>query len=612
MKRTALLAIIAIGVTFSCVRTSRAQCKDESSPSALSNGITIPSGMKFILQLETPLHTRTTRKGDKIEFRTAADIVVEKQVLIPNQNLVRGEVTKAKRAGALAGRAEIYLRLEDVQLADRTTLPIQATIIRVGLDPLDPKGGKDSKIEGEAGAGANAKGIASAGAQGAIIGLITAGPKGGMYGAGIGAAVAVISSALKRGPDLDLPRSTMMEARFDKPLEIPAASLPAQDAQAAAPPVQTADASVPDTASVTEISSADTTPDNTGDGSKGSSRPYLKRRQSSQTSEEPSDTSPESHDASSSSTLPPPVETNEEPYEDVPSAMPAIAGLKLSVKVKMVVVDALVRDRSGHAIENIRAVDFRVYEDGVLQEIATLSRDELPLAVALVVDRSGSVGPYIAELRKIASQTLEQLKQQDEVCLFSFAADVQRMEDLTTDRKRIARALDRIHAGGSTNIMDALHDAVSYLSAVAPDRRHAIILVSDNQQTANPRASERETITKMLETDTVVYSLKTQGSALQIGMQLPSVIFGDSVKKVAQETGGEVIQVTQVASMNAALAGVISRLRTRYSIGYYPSGGSQSGSFHEITVRLDEKYGNPGRDYFIQAKRGYYEVGLRP
>ncbi len=121
-------------------------------------------------------------------------------------------------------------------------------------------------------------------------------------------------------------------------------------------------------------------------------------------------------------------------------------------------------------IDNLTADDFRVYEDGVLQEVQSFSRDELPLAVALVVDRSGSVGPYISELRRIATRALDQLKPRDEVCLFSFADTVDRLEGLTTDRQRIVDALDRIRTGGGTDITDALHDAVTYLARIAPDR----------------------------------------------------------------------------------------------------------------------------------------------
>jgi hypothetical protein len=112
----------------------------------------------------------------------------------------------------------------------------------------------------------------------------------------------------------------------------------------------------------------------------------------------------------------------------------------------------------------------------------------------------------------------------------------------------------------------------------------------------------------MLETDTVLYSLKTSGAPLQISMTIPSLILGDPVSKIAKETGGEVIGVSSVNSLSGALGTVVSRLRTRYSMGYYPSGTGQTGVFHEIKVQLGEKLGKPGSDYFIHAKRGYYAV----
>ena len=87
-----------------------------------------------------------------------------------------------------------------------------------------------------------------------------------------------------------------------------------------------------------------------------------------------------------------------------------------------------------------------------------------PLAVALVVDSSGSVRPYMNELRRAAYETLSQLKRGDQVALFAFASEVERMEGLTTDRRRIAERIAEIRPGGGTNIVDALFDAAYYLS----------------------------------------------------------------------------------------------------------------------------------------------------
>jgi VWFA-related protein len=556
---------------------------DASTPA--SESVTIPSGQKFIMQLETALHTRTTHKGDRVEFTTAADVIGDDQVLIPNKSLIRATVTKAKRAGRLSGRAEIQLQFNDVRLVDGTVIPIKATITHMGFDPVDPQNGENPKLKGEAGAGADAKTVASGSAQGAIIGVLTGGMRGAAYGAAAGAAISAVGMVLRRGPDLDLPRSTMFEAQFDKPINIPVKSLQSQNTPAAAPEAET---------HVTEAF-----PDM--DGTR--SRPVLKdvrREQPSEgiTASGPAETPPEASPSE------PPVRANSEPRTAESAAT------TIRVKVRMVQVDAVVRDRAGHMIDNLAADDFRVYEDGTLQEIQSFSRDELPLAVALVIDRSGSVGPYISELRRIATRALDQLKRRDEVCLFSFAATVDRLEDLTTNRQRIVDALDRIRTGGGTDITDALHDAVAYLARIAPDHRHAIILISDNQQTVNPQASESETIRTAMETETVVYSLKTSGEPLQLTSRLPSLILrGNPVNKVTQETGGEVISVNGVSSLDSALGSVISRLRMRYSLSYYPSDAAQGGAFHAIAVRLTDRHGKAGSDYFMHAKRGYYATG---
>ena len=537
------------------------------------------------MQLETALHTRTTRKGDPVEFITAADVVGDDQVLIPNKSLIRATVKEAKRAGRISGRAEIQLQFNDVRLADGTLIPIKATITRMGFDPVDPKEGENPKLKGEAGAGGDAKTVASGSAQGAIVGVLTGGMKGAVYGAAAGAAISAIGMALRRGPDLDLPRSTMFEAQFDKPIDIPVKSLQAKSLPAAAPEAET------------QVAATSPDIENTR------SRPVLKDVRRGQPSEEivvsePVETAPEASPSE------PPVRANSEPQ----TAESAIATIR--VKVRMVQVDAVVRDRAGHMIDNLTVDDFRVYEDGVLQEVQSFSRDELPLAVAIVIDRSGSVGPYISELRRIATRALDQLKHRDEVCLFSFADTVDRLEDLTTNRQRIVDALDRIRTGGGTDITDALHDAVTYLARIAPDHRHAIILISDNQQTVNPQASETETIRTAMETETVVYSLKTSGESLQLASRLPSLMLrGNPVNKITQETGGEIISVNGVSSLDSALGSVISRLRMRYSLGYYPSGTAQGGAFHAITVRLTDSHGKAGSDYFMHAKRGYYATG---
>ena len=600
-------------------RSVRSSSVDFShAATAPAGGPTIPLGQRFILQLETAIHTRTTRSGDRVEFSTAADVLVDNQILIPNQSWVRATVTRAKRAGRLFGRAEVHLRFDEVRLADGTVVPLKATITRVGFDPVNDAQGGDPRIKGEAGKTGSIGQVAQGGLQGVLIGVMTAGAKGAMYGGAAGAAITLAGMVLRRGPDVDLPRATMFEAKFDQPLDISGAAV-----QSAALTTQSRPASA-------EIPSEVKAP------SKQMTEAARVWREPQPPPAVPAAAPPaETVSSADASSKPPdtgnPPELARPPVRGAAGAIPAAAtasgaaptpsaaeaqpdgvgGVKLTVNVRMVLVDAVVRDRAGRMIDNLSRNDFRLYEDGVEQEIRHFSRDELPLAVALVIDRSGSVAPYISELRRIAARALEQFKPQDQVALFSFAHTVERVEDLTTDRERIARGIDRVRAGGGTDIIDALYDSVTYLAKTAPELRHAVILISDNQPTVRPAASEGETIKTAMETETVVYSVKTSGQLPALASRLPSLLMGGgSVSKVTEETGGEIIDARTVGSLDAALGSIISRLRMRYSLGYYPSASGQ-GMFHTIVVRLAEGLGKPGSEYFLHARRGYYSTGKR-
>src|ERR1043166_5811957 len=141
---------------------------------------------------------------------------------------------------------------------------------------------------------------------------------------------------------------------------------------------------------------------------------------------------------------------------------PEKGGFTLKVNVSMVLVEATVRDTKGRIVNDLKREDFHVFEDGVEQQITYFSRDELPLAVALVVDGSSSISPVLGELHHAAYDTLSQLKPEDQIALYAFAAHPERLVDLTSDWRTIAEAIMGIGSAGGTNIADALYASIEY------------------------------------------------------------------------------------------------------------------------------------------------------
>jgi len=93
-------------------------------------------------------------------------------------------------------------------------------------------------------------------------------------------------------------------------------------------------------------------------------------------------------------------------------------------------------------------------------------------------------------------------------------------------------------------------------------------------------------------------------------LRIPNWLGGNSsVQTIVRETGGEMIDVESTGSLDSALATVITRLRLRYTLGYYPSNTARDGAFRKIDVRLVEHFGRPVQDYSVHSRRGYYPPG---
>ena len=192
--------------------------------------------------------------------------------------------------------------------------------------------------------------------------------------------------------------------------------------------------------------------------------------------------------------------------------------------------------------------------------------------------------------------------------MFAFDSSCERLEDFTADRQIIADRIATIQAGGRTNITDALLDVARYLGREAPERRHAIILVSDNQQTVASRADETEVIRTALETETVVYSVKVADRSLASPLAFPVPLpRGGPVKRIAEETGGEIFDTKELGSVESAMQSVISRLKLRFTLGYHKQDTRQDGAFRRIEVRVTKTDPVAG-PFTVYHRRGYYAL----
>ena len=264
-----------------------------------------------------------------------------------------------------------------------------------------------------------------------------------------------------------------------------------------------------------------------------------------------------------------------------------------------VLVDAGVRDRKKQLVTELQKQDFKILEDGAEQPVVGFWYDQLPIAIALVLDSSGSMQKNIDEIRDTAARILSGLKPQDKVALFSFGWDVQKMVDLTTDRNQVAEQVGNIQTGDTTDIVNALFVATLYLKHNAPDMRRVVILVSDNKAFPftvlrnSDVKSEADLIDCAVQSEVAIYSLRIRNRE---GNWRSSI----SMEKVTEQTGGEMFSSVSAGKM---LDDVIQALRKRYVLSFKPSQGAD-GRFHTIELQLVNRSGTPARSS-IHYRRGY-------
>jgi Ca-activated chloride channel homolog len=284
---------------------------------------------------------------------------------------------------------------------------------------------------------------------------------------------------------------------------------------------------------------------------------------------------------------------------------------RIRVDVNLVLVEATVKDGRGGIMDGLTQKDFQVLEDGVPQTLTHFSRDQLPLAVALVVDLSTSIEPFLRPLHYATQSALRNLKEEDQVALFTFAGHVDRPVSLTLDKREVSDQLANLITGGSTNINDAIYEAARYLGNEAPAARRVVILVSDNVPTDAGSVTPRQDEDELLQADAALYSLKIPGRN-PLEARMAAKLGGKvNVEKLAEQTGGEVFDIEKVGSLYLAFQALIERLKTRYTLGFTPARGVRDGKFHVLTVQLEPSRGKPGKDYKVIAKRGYYATPSR-
>jgi len=190
-----------------------------------TNTIVVPAGTKIPLVLHNAVSTRNAHPGDPIYLETTFPIVQDDKILVPAGSYVQGEITEAQRPGRVKGTGEMRIRLTTMILPNGYTVRFDAIPSNAGTGGNETTG-KEGEIKGDTNkAGDAGTVLKTTGAGAGIGGLASRTGKGAGIGAGAGAAAGLAAVLLSRGPELELPRGTTLDAVLDRPLNLDASKI---------------------------------------------------------------------------------------------------------------------------------------------------------------------------------------------------------------------------------------------------------------------------------------------------------------------------------------------------------------------------------------------------
>jgi VWFA-related protein len=286
---------------------------------------------------------------------------------------------------------------------------------------------------------------------------------------------------------------------------------------------------------------------------------------------------------------------------------PAPQGPTIKTEVNLVNLFVTVRDKKKHVITNLKKEDFRILENDQEQKVAFFSAETtLPITLGLLIDTSGSEQNRLPAEQEAASRFLHQvLRKGDEAMVISFDLDVDMLSDFTDDHAQLQRAIHhaQVNAAGpmvtpgtlpsgpnGTHFYDAVWVACGEKLATEAGRK-ALVIITDAEDFGSKVRLE-EAIEAAERTNTVVHVLLVHDPG-----------YGwrpDVAHKMAEQTGGRVIEVSSEKHLQEAFDQISEELRQQYTVGYYPTNGSRDGTFRKIKVEATDK------ELKVLARKGYY------
>jgi Ca-activated chloride channel family protein len=269
--------------------------------------------------------------------------------------------------------------------------------------------------------------------------------------------------------------------------------------------------------------------------------------------------------------------------------------------VDEVLLHASVIDDKQRIVTNLDRGAFTVFEDGKPQNIISFHHVDIPVAMGIVIDNSGSMREKRAKVNQAALNLVRSSNPRDEVFIVNFNDEYYLDQDFTNDLLKLKEALEKIDARGGTALYDAVVASADHLKRNARLEKKVLFVVTDGEDNASNETLEQAVKQLQEENGPSVYAIGI------LGEEEHPRRARHALEMIAQRTGGIAFFPKTLDEVDEISKTVAHDIRNQYAIGYKPINPRGAGGFR--TVRVEAKAKGYGK-LTVRTKSGYY-AGVR-
>jgi len=264
-------------------------------------------------------------------------------------------------------------------------------------------------------------------------------------------------------------------------------------------------------------------------------------------------------------------------------------------EVEEVVVHTTVMDDKNRLVTNLDKSAFTVFENDQLQTITSFRHEDIPVAMGIVIDNSGSMREKRDKVNKAALNLVRSSNPQDQVFVVNFNDEYYLDQDFTSNINKLREALEKVEARGGTALYDAILASANHLKEARLQKK-ILFVVTDGEDNASRNTLEQTVRQLQEENGPTVYAIGLLGEEKARRARR-------ALETIAQRTGGIAYLPRTLDEVDQISSTVAHDIRNQYTIGYKPTTPKSAGGYRGIRVEAHAKgYGK----LTVRTRSGYF------